>query len=375
MQLRAYLPLGLALVLPAPATAGLADPEATLRFGFFADSDNVHVTGTGGTWAAKLSDDVSVALDWLREVVVVPGISAAPGSQDALDSISGASRPIALTSDPYADFTKPRQQLDTSVRWRGYSGGYYVSSEEDYFAQQVSGATERTFLSDNLQVSMNGSFGWDDIEPAEDVDGVTPPDRKTSTHGALVVTQVLTPVTMVQGGLEITAVNGLQHNPYRNVYVDGAYVPELHPDSRTRRDVFVKVSQYLPGRSSVKLAYKIYNDDWGISSHTIETKFHQYVGDQVIVRHRYRYYTQSAADFFREDYLAPGGVNGYRSGDYRMSEFSAHLFGTKLSWDLGGGPFELDWLENIDLDVKYERYFNSNNFSANLFETALAFSF
>ena len=32
-------------------------------------------------------------------------------------------------------------------------------------------------------------------------------------------------------------------------------------------------------------------------------------------------------------------------------------------------------MENIDLDVKYERYFNSNNFSANLFETALAFSF
>lgn len=376
MQLRTLLlPVGAALVLPTISRAGISDPQAELRYEYFADSDHVHVTGTGGNWAAAFGEDVRLAMDWLREVVVVPGITAAPGSQEAVDSISGASRPIAPSSDPYSDFAKPRQQLDTTLGWRNTSLGYYVSGESDYFAQQVSGAWDRTMFQDNLQLSVSGSFGWDAIQPVEDTDGDTAEDHKNTLHGAFVATQVIDPLTMVQGGVEITSVSGLQHNPYRNVYVDGAYATERHPDSRMRQDAFVKLNRYLSNRSALKMSYKIYNDDWGILSHTLESKLHQYVGNDVIVAYRYRYYTQSAADFQRDDYTEPGGVAGYRTGDYRMGEFSAHLLGTKLSWDLGQAPFGVDWLENVDLDVGYERYFNSNNFSANLFETALAFSF
>ncbi len=377
MQLsRCLLPLAALCALPLPAFAELRSPKAELRYEFFADSDDVHVTGTGGNWATGFGEDVRLALDWLREVVVVPGITAAPGSQEAVDSISGASRPIAPSSNPYEDFAKPRQQVDASLAWRQASFGYYVSHEDDYFAQQISSGWARSMFQDNFQITVSGSYGWDSIEPAEDEDGdASATDYRRTIHGAVVATQVLDPVTMIQGGVELFSVNGLQHNPYRNVYVDGGYLTERHPETRLRRDAFVKVNRYFSNRSAVKLAYKIYDDDWGIFSHTAESKLHQYVGEDVVVRYRYRYYSQSSAEFFSEDYAAPGGIDGYRTGDYRMGEFSAHLFGTNLQWDLGRGPFEFDWLENVDLNVGYERYFNSNNFSANLFETALAFSF
>jgi hypothetical protein len=261
------------------------------------------------------------------------------------------------------------------VKWRGVTGGYYTSIEDDYFAQQVSGGADRSLFGDNLVLSLNASYGWDRIKPAEDEDTATPDDHKNTVHGAATATWVLTPVTLVQAGAEVSQVEGLQHNPYRNVYVDGAYVAERHPDSRSRRDVFVKMNRYLPNRSSLKADYKFYTDDWGIESHTIGAKLNQYVGEQVVVRYRYRWYSQTAADFYRDEYLAPGGVGGYQTADYRMGNFDAHLFGTKVGWRLRHAPFSWDWLGDVELNVQYQRYFNSNNFSANIFETGIALSY
>jgi hypothetical protein len=374
----AALVAGALLLAPASVLATLLEidgQDARYRFEYFSDSDNVQVFSNIGEYEFSLSGESRLSIGWNREVVVVPGISAPAGSQEAVDSISGASRPVSSTQDPFSDFRKTRNQLDTRVTWRGISGRYYRSNETDYFAQQLAGGVERAFFGDHLLLGIGLSYGWDDIQPLEDDDTNSVSDHKNTLHGSFVATQVVTPTTLVQIGAEWNEVNGLQHNPYRNVYVDGAYAPEVHPDARTRRDVFFKVNQYLSNRSSAKVSYKYYTDDWGIDSHTLQAKLNQYVSDSVIVRYRYRFYDQSAADFFRDDYLIPGGVNGYRTGDYRMGEFTAHLFGTRMSWNIGRGPIVIPALDGIRMNFKYERYFNSNNFSANIFESGLAFSF
>jgi hypothetical protein len=375
---RVVSPLIFALVLPfaiARPSAGveLEEQQAGLRFELFTDSDAVHVYTSGGNYDLKLSNAATLAVGWNHELVIVPGVSAPPGSQEAVDSISGASRPVSSSQDPYADFRKTRNQIDTQMQYWGLSGGYYVSNETDYFAQQVSGGYERSMLGDNTILAVGLSYGWDDIQPLEDDDTNTPHDRKTTLHTSFVATQVLTPTTLIQLGAEQSNVEGLQHNPYRSVYVGTGSVPEKHPSLRSRRDAFFKVNQYLPNRSSLKLDYKYYTDDWGIDSHTMGAKLHQYVNDSVVIRHRYRYYTQSAADFYRTDYSE--SVGGFQTVDYRMGEFSAHLFGSQLAWDMGKGPIAIPALDGINMTVKYERYFNSNNFSANIFESGLAFTF
>lgn len=378
MQLRLLVAtaLGLAaLLVPVRALSGIDEQEAGFRFEVFLDSDDVHVFSTGSDYRLDLSGDADVRLSWDRETVIVPGVSSPPGSQDAVDAISGASRPIASSQDAYSDFRKTRNQLDTGARWRAFAAGYYVSDEEDYFAQKISGGWSRTFRQDNLQLDGGVSYGWDDIRPFADEDAGGGSDRKTTFHWSLVATQVAGPTTMVQGGLESSMVHGLQHNPYRNVYVVDGYVPELHPDERSRWDAFVKVNQYLPGRASLNLSYVFYGDDWGIGSHTLGAKLHQYLGRDVIVRYRYRFYSQSPADFHRDEYTEPGGVDGHRTGDYRMGDFDAHLFGTRVSWNLGRGPIPIPALNGIRADLKYERYFNSNNFSANILESGLSLSF
>jgi len=152
-------------------------------------------------------------------------------------------------------------------------------------------------------------------------------------------------------------------------------VPERHPDHRERRDTFVKLNHYFAQRSSLKLGYRYYNDDWGIDSHELDSKLSQYVTQGLFARYEYRYYTQTAADFHRDEYVSVNGIDGYRTGDYRMGDLSSHLFGFALDMDFTRLAADSPVLQRMGAWFSYERYFNSNNYSANILETGLSFRF
>ena len=252
---------------------------------------------------------------------------------------------------------------------------YYVSAEPDYLAQQLGANYNHDLGNPLLNLSVGSSYGWDDIKPLPDDHNHTGAGTKTTLYFNSVATRILSPTTLVRGGAEYFIVDGLQHNPYRNVYAGGTYVPENHPDHRERRDVFVRLNQYLSNRSSLKLNYRLYNDDWGILSHEVDTNLSQYVTQGVWARYEYRYYTQTPATFYRQEYLTTNGINGYLTGDYRLGDLSSHLFGASLHWGMDALAADHPVLSRTTLWLDYERYFNSNNYSANILETGLDFHF
>ncbi len=367
-----------AAVIATPADADLLDVDeqrADYLFRYFADSDHVHVFSHYGEYAISLESDARLELYWNRESLVIPGIDAPAGSAEAVDAITTASRPIASGGDAFRDYTKVRNEVQGGVAYRRTTLGYYVSTESDYFAQQVTLRLDRDLLAETLNLAAGGSYGWDVIDPLEDADGATPADHKNTWHGNLVATIIVSPTTLLRMGGELTVVDGLQHNPYRNVYAGGGPELERHPDHRERRDLFLKLSQYFRNRSSARVDYRLYADDWGVSSRTFGARLHQYLTDALRVRYRYRYYDQSAADFHREEYESPDGIDGLRTGDYRLSAMTSHLFGTRVTLDLRAMSTSSPVLQRFELAVGYERYFNSNNFSANVFESGLTYRF
>jgi hypothetical protein len=90
---------------------------------------------------------------------------------------------------------------------------------------------------------------------------------------------------------------------------------------------------------------------------------------------RYRYYTQTAAEFYRPEYATTSGVDGYLTGDYRMSPLSSSLFGFGINFDLADLASESSTLRRMGLRFDYERYFNSLNYSANFLTTKLVYNF
>lgn len=360
---------------PAVSLAGgFDDPTAAYTFNHYSDVQGVTVHGHYVTTTARLHS-VAMSLQWVHDRVVFPAIDAPPGSQEAVDAITTASRPISANANPYEDYVKTRNSLEAITSYHGYSLGYYVSAESDYFAQMVTLGYSHGFMGDNLTLSTGGSYSWDNIKPLEDDDTNNTPDYRRTLHGNVVATQVLTRTTSLRLGAEVNQVTGLQHDPYRNVYVAGANVPEHHPNERMRTDFFGAFNQYINNKSSLNVDYRYYTDDWGVNSHAMGLKLNQYVTNDLVFRYRYRYYTQAGAMFYRDDYTQPGGVAGNMTGDYRLSEFGAHLFGGRVQWNTGRLLRRIGVSAPAQLMFSYERYFNSNNFSANIVETGLLIAF
>ena len=89
----------------------------------------------------------------------------------------------------------------------------------------------------------------------------------------------------------------------------------------------------------------------------------------------YRWYTQSGASFARDTYVSTNGIDGFLTGDYRLKELSSHIFGFSLDMDFGVMAADVPVLHRAGLRLDWERYFNSNNYSANILETGLEFRF
>jgi hypothetical protein len=366
---------GIAVAAPdsARATVVADAPTADCVLQYFGDSENVSVRSLISSFWLAPASQTSLSVQWNNEYVVVPAVDAPPGTQAAVDAITTASRPIS--GDAYSDFAKTRNEVIGELTHRRTALTYYLSTEPDYLGQQVGLRHDRDFNDQSLNLSLGTSYGWDSITPLSDDDTQAAPAHKNTFHLNAVATQVLSPKTLLRLGAEYNLVEGLQHNPYRNVYAGGTPTPERHPDVRHRRDAFVNLSRYLGTRSSVKGTYRFYNDDWGITSHELGAQLNQYVTRGLFANYRYRFYTQSASYFYQEEYETTSGIDGYLSGDYRMSPLDSHLFGVGLEFDLGGVAFDKAVLHRMGLRFDYERYFNSFNYSANILTTKVVYRF
>jgi hypothetical protein len=376
VQVKRILASGMAFALCVTAVGVRAeeeDPAAGTLLRLFSDSDKVAVRSMMGDYALSLPRDLSMKIQWNHERVMIPGVDATAGSAEAVDAITTASRPIS--GDAFQDFVKVRNEFDGSLTRGPATFEFYHSAESDYTGRQLGARYEKELMGEQLNLSVGTSYAWDAIAPLADDDTQTPGDSKRTLHGNVVATRILTPTSVVRLGVEINRVEGLQHNPYRNVYAGGTVVPERHPRERMRSDAFLRWNQYFTNRSSLRLSYRFYADDWGIDSHEADTKFSQYVTRGIFTQYEYRYYTQTAATFYRDEYESVDGIDGYRSGDYRMSALSSHLFGSSLHLDLGTVAESVPVLRNMGVRMSYERYFNSNNYSANILETGLDYRF
>lgn len=351
----------------------LREQSAGLLFHYFSDVEDVQVRSHYVFYGLELGGH-RLDLEFNHERVRIPAVQAPAGSDEADDAITAASRPIANAADAYTDYTKIRNALTADLALGPAKLGFYRSAEVDYDASMVSASADRDLFGDQLNLSAGIGYGWDAVQPLSDEDGARTASKRI-THFNLVATRILDPQTVLRLGVELNLLRGQQHNPYRAVYADGERRPELHPDTRRREDLFIKLNRYLGERASLNAEYRYYRDDWQLDSHTLGLRLSQYLGEDLTVRYRYRYYSQSGAWFWAEEYATAGGVDGYRSGDYRLGAFDAHLFGGRLEWAPAALADRFGWLRDTRLRLGYERYFNTNAFAANVFETGLNLTF
>ena len=120
---------------------------------------------------------------------------------------------------------------------------------------------------------------------------------------------------------------------------------EARPDTRLRHAIFTSIAhQYGESGETVHASYRFYTDDWGISSNTIDLNHRTPLTAGSYIEPHFRYYQQSAADFFvhsfnNPDVSTPIELPQYASADYRLDESVALTTGIEYGIRLSGGHF------------------------------------
>lgn len=283
------------------------------------------------------------------------------------DSISGATPNGALPTDTY---TSPSGQiysgtplqsfsderLAASLQWQKQLSrlesrklGLSISDELDYSSLGGSYTLDRD-TSDRMSTYHRGvSFSLDHIyadggiptplSPSTDMTRYAS-DNKVVVDLLAGVTHVLTRKSLMQMNYTLGLSNGYLSDPYKFVSVTGAGVEplqyEYRPNTRIGHSFYVRWLANRNGGDVERLSYRLYMDDWGIFSHTLDIRYRlRRKNNGWAVQPHLRIYTQSAASFYAYSFFQDTPVTGYASSDYRLGNLQTLTAGVYLNRKLG----------------------------------------
>ncbi len=328
----------LGLIAAAPAVA--IDVDFLLNY-YDQDGEHSPVTGGVGTEDLQVLAPVfvvrwAVSDDWtLNFDLGVDGITSA--STDNID----ADRIDSEVSSASRQDTRAYTSVTASRRWREnqtWRFGTSLSREYDYSSvggnvgwsidlnqQNTTFAARLGYFSDT--VDLYDTFG---IVQGED-------DRETADL-SLSLTQVLGPRTVGSVEVGFISQSGFLSTPFHEVILapapespQGEHVAERLPDSRERMAVGLRLNHTFSKRIVQRFSYRYYDDDWGISAHTIEaeTHFRLPTETEAWIYPILRFHSQTGSDYFGLPGTFSGG-EAFFTADRDLSEFDSEKLGLGL---------------------------------------------
>lgn len=167
-------------------------------------------------------------------------------------------------------------------------------------------------------------------------------------------TQAWLPVFATQVTVSANLVDGFQSSPYRAVWLGRSAAQEHSPDFRARYAAGLGGRLWIrPLSGAVQANARAYIDSWGVKSITAELAWEQTIGAGFGLRVRGRYYAQSAAAFYSDDYAhEPRGQ--YFTGDRELASMHSVTLGGRLSWEVptGGDGKVWGFMQSLTLVLK-----------------------
>lgn len=304
----------------------------------------------------------------LSQTFITP--AHAPGSQAVVTSASGGSTIVTIPGTGTVArqyITQPNQlPVDAGFRDQRYAAdlGYVdqwdantrlsfgggASVERDYTSYNLSLGVSKDFNQKNTTASAGFNFEFDQSRPyfgtpqALTVMSAEPKGGdQTKTVASLVlgVTQVMSRRWLAQLNYSVGTTDGYQTDPYRIISVVDAvsggplqYLYESRPKSRLRQSLYLS-NKIAIGPTVTDLSARYYHDSWGVNSVTAAIAERIALTRWLYVEPQARYYSQTAASFFR-DYLVSGqALPAIASSDSRLGKFNAVTLGLKFGLKVG----------------------------------------
>ena len=149
---------------------------------------------------------------------------------------------------------------------------------------------------------------------------------------------------------------------------------ERLPDSRFKIPIGARFNYYINEIFVARTYYRFYTDDWGITSHTAEIEIPIKISDKFTLYPSYRYYTQTAADYF-----APFEQNistqEFYTSDYDLSNFDSNQYGFGIKYTDIFTKLHIWKLRLKSAELKYSHYDRSTGLASDIISLGLSYVF
>jgi len=394
----------------------LETTEIDALFSYYGQDGN-NAAVTGGDGSEELTDVTSSLIVRLPmnadDVLTLDfGISAySSASSSNVNPLDGnpndrVSPYIASSGASQSDqlvHVSPNYQHSSDDRNKIWNANAYVSAEYDYASVGFGGGYTRLFNEKNTELSTSANVYFDRWNPQYPIElrGSFFDDRilgagtynpvfnefdninRNSYSVSLGFSQILS--KRLQGSIFLDAVlqNGLLSTPFQRVYfadINDFFIEDFQladdverlPDNRFKLPIGGRLNYFLNDTFIIRTYYRFYMDDWGITSHTASVEIPVKLSNSFTLYPTYRYYTQTAADYFNEKEAALSSQSFYTS-DYDLSGFNAHQYGAGLRYkDIFTNAKLLTFgLKTIDL--RFSNYSRSDGLDAFIFTLGTTF--
>lgn len=145
---------------------------------------------------------------------------------------------------------------------------------------------------------------------------------------------------------------------------------ERLPDTRFKIPIGLRFNYFLNEVVSLRTYYRYYYDDWGQNSNTVNIELPIKFLGKFTFYPSYRYYDQTAADYFSpfDTHLS---TSEFYTSDYDLSKFTSNQWGLGLSYTDIFTKLKIFDFGLKSIDLKYNNYQRSNGLKANF----IGFSF
>lgn len=377
-----------ALTLPGimqTATAGRVEEtyNADFQYGHYSESGKrIEVNIFEGALSAPIGKALTLNVNLVRDVISGASPVYNQKTQGKIKQIISGASP---NSSCGASICEQRDAITSGLTYFldsasiNLTGGY--SKENDYQSSYV-GSNFSLNLGKNKLTTLNagGTVAFDEIDPSVSpwahttANGDRIHEKKTSQTYLLGVTQVIDKDSLFQSNQTFSYSHGYLTDPYKWVEVKVAPpfnfslpIEEVRPGEKFQ---WAWLNQYVRhfgqlNDAALHLDYRFTMDDWGIKSHTFEASWYQPIayGWQLIPR--FRYYSQSSADFYQptfsgklsDDFRRLKNLSAY-SSDYRLAGFGALSGGVKLSKEITN----LSAISKLNFQAGFEYYAHQGNY-------------
>lgn len=278
-----------------------------------------------------------------------------------IDNITSASIDVQIGGSQYLEErTEQTLGVDYLHGKTTMNLSYTDSSENDYEAGTITFGISQDFFGDLSTLTMGYSQGNDTVGKR----GAADQSEITRQNYRVGISQILTKnsslsfnwETITDEATELNGSGNTLQNPYRaysfgTVGVDRDFAKEKYPRTRTSNAFSVRGNYYLPWKAAIHADYRWFQDSWGIRGDTFGLNYVHPKGDWIF-DFRYRLYSQSKADFYRDMFDRIDQFD-FMARDKELSTFSDNTLGITVTYEFAKNGW--GWIDKGSLNLSWDR--------------------